>query len=196
MTWTLRTTRVASDLQLEVLSGGAPATVDQVLGGLSGGELTPAWTEALRAAPFAAFCFETPALRATGLGRPFVARLVDSPTLARAVVDRQPFSEHFALEPWRTTVVFDSLGRDARLVAPCPVQPEACCAHLAVFLRGAPEAAVAAWWSANADELRRQLSADQPRWWSTAGLGVSWLHGRIDRRPKYYRTAAYRREVP
>lgn len=32
----------------------------------------------------------------------------------------------------------------------------------------------------------------RPVWLSTAGMGVSWLHVRLDARPKYYGFAAYR----
>jgi len=31
-----------------------------------------------------------------------------------------------------------------------------------------------------------------PRWLSTSGLGVSYLHVRIDKRPKYYSFDEYR----
>lgn len=31
-----------------------------------------------------------------------------------------------------------------------------------------------------------------PFWLSTAGMGVSWLHVRLDERPKYYRFQEYR----
>ena len=34
-------------------------------------------------------------------------------------------------------------------------------------------------------------AGDMPLWVSTAGLGVSWLHVRLDARPKYYRHDAY-----
>ena len=30
-----------------------------------------------------------------------------------------------------------------------------------------------------------------PTWLSTAGMGVSWLHVRLDSQPKYYGFAAY-----
>ena len=31
-----------------------------------------------------------------------------------------------------------------------------------------------------------------PRWLSTAGLGVPWLHLRLDTRPKYYQYGPYK----
>ena len=32
----------------------------------------------------------------------------------------------------------------------------------------------------------------QPIWLSTAGMGVPWLHVRLDSRPKYYAFGPYR----
>ncbi|MBX3248007.1 MAG: hypothetical protein KF901_12575 [Myxococcales bacterium] len=40
-------------------------------------------------------------------------------------------------------------------------------------------------------ELRARTAATV--WLSTAGLGVDWLHVRLDARPKYYRHAPYKR---
>jgi hypothetical protein len=42
-----------------------------------------------------------------------------------------------------------------------------------------------------AEGLEQELD-DRPLWVSTSGLGVSWLHLRFDRRPKYYTHAPYR----
>jgi NADH:ubiquinone oxidoreductase subunit len=33
---------------------------------------------------------------------------------------------------------------------------------------------------------------EQPVWLSTAGMGVAWLHVRLDDRPKYYGYSPYR----
>ncbi len=88
---------------------------------------------------------------------------------------------------------FDNLGHDAVLVAPVGAVPEGC-AHLASWCRTAPEAeqhalwkavgrAVLAWWERTPD----------PLWLSTSGLGVPWLHVRLNRRPKYITHRPYRR---
>ena len=87
-------------------------------------------------------------------------------------------------------VRFDNLGRDAHLVAPCDsTRPYA---HLAVFVRTAPASTNRALWAAAADALEERTGA-RPLWLSTAGLGVYWLHLRLDSRPKYYTYAPYRR---
>jgi hypothetical protein len=38
--------------------------------------------------------------------------------------------------------------------------------------------------------MQQRVSAS-PLWLSTAGMGVSWLHLRLDSRPKYYRHRSY-----
>ncbi len=40
------------------------------------------------------------------------------------------------------------------------------------------------------ETMQERVSAS-PLWLSTAGMGVSWLHLRLDSRPKYYRHRAY-----
>jgi hypothetical protein len=82
---------------------------------------------------------------------------------------------------------------------PAPAGDNRCFAHLAAFLRGTTEPRRQALWRTVADALRGRVGArapDTPVWLSTAGLGVSWLHLRLDSRPKYYRHAPYRTFSP
>ena len=88
---------------------------------------------------------------------------------------------------------FWNLGRDALLVAPAPIADASVYSSLAAFVRGAPEEQQHALWQRVADAAREQLGED-PLWISTSGLGVYWLHVRLDSRPKYYTHGAYRRE--
>ena len=39
-----------------------------------------------------------------------------------------------------------------------------------------------------------QTVNDKPTWLSTAGMGVAWLHVRLDQRPKYYAHRPYRED--
>jgi hypothetical protein len=59
------------------------------------------------------------------------------------------------------------------------------------FVRNAPEAQKHALWSIVGKVMEEELGP-APIWLSTAGAGVSWLHVRIDRKPKYYGHAPYR----
>jgi hypothetical protein len=80
------------------------------------------------------------------------------------------------------------------LVVPRPLAEASAYTHVARFFRFAPRA--------QQDELLRVLGtvvptmlSDRPLWLSTAGLGVAWLHVRLDSRPKYYRFDRYRDDV-
>src|SRR5262245_64944563 len=102
--------------------------------------------------------------------------------------DPGAFAEHF--RPDRSVVTFDNLGHDAVLVAPCPGEPGSNFSHLASFNGTAAPAQQDALWQAVGEAMDERLGA-RPVWLSTAGLGVAWLHVRLDDRPKYYRHAPY-----
>ena len=90
---------------------------------------------------------------------------------------------------------FWNLGGDAFLVAPCPRAPPGAYphayAHLAAFARTAPADQQQAFWRAVGAAVAENL-AERPLWVSTNGLGVAWLHVRLDEWPKYYTYEPYR----
>jgi len=145
----------------------------------------------LAEAPFSAFRWETPPVTAESVDRAFEFVLLDSPGLARQP-DPQAFAEHFAREtPKPGVVAFPNLGKDAIMVVPCPIALPSAYGHLAAFVRKAPESQRHALWELVGETMERRLGAT-PVWLSTAGAGVSWLHVRLDDRPKYYGYAPYR----
>lgn len=146
------------------------------------------WVAQLAAVPFDAYCLETPPLTKQTLNKPFECVFVASPALATLEADPRPFQEHFK-KP-RGCVAFESLGKDALLVAPCPVSDSTCYTHLACFVRSATKQESNQLWRTVAQALDERL-ADAPLWLSTAGLGVAWLHVRLDSWPKYYRHRPY-----
>ena len=137
--------------------------------------------------PFEAYCWETPSVTLATVRRPFEFALVDSAELARLAPDPAPF----AAEMRAGVSTFPNLGGDALLVAPCRQGPLSACAHLAAFARGAPTPHQHALWRAVGEAVADRLGP-QPLWVSTAGLGVAWLHIRLDSRPKYYAFDPYR----
>jgi hypothetical protein len=143
----------------------------------------------LAKAPYSAFRWETPVLTAATVSKPFEFVLLDSPGLARRV-DREAFAEFFAAE--KLVVSFANLGKDAVLVVPCPGEDNDSYGHLAAFVRSAPAAQIDALWQAVGEAMARRVG-EMPVWLSTAGGGVSWLHVRLDDRPKYYGYGPYRR---
>ena len=147
----------------------------------------------LAAAPFTAFRWETPPLTVATADRPFEFVLLDSPELARKS-DPNAFAEHFRGAGQRGVIEFANLGRDAILLVPTPIAAPAAYGHIAAFVRQAPEPQRHALWELAGAAMQRRLSA-KPVWLSTAGAGVSWLHVRLDDRPKYYGYGPYRDAV-
>jgi hypothetical protein len=143
----------------------------------------------LAGAPLTAFRWETPAVTTATVLRPFEFVLLDCPGLARRP-DREAFAQHFSgVEAG--VVTFPNLGGDAVLVVLCPVAEESAYGHLAAFVRRAPEPQRHAFWQSVGEAMARRVGAE-PVWLSTAGAGVSWLHVRLDDRPKYYGFGPYR----
>ena len=125
------------------------------------------------------------------LGRTFECVMIASPSLSRMGIDPDAFAHHF--RPGCEVVTFGNLGGDAALVAPSP-EGHGDFAHLASFTATASHAWQDALWQAVGDAMKKRIGA-KPIWLSTAGLGVAWLHVRLDTRPKYYRFAPYRDQV-
>ena len=156
---------------------------------------------ALADEPHAAFFYETPPVTRATLDRPYEHVITDAPVLAGLPPDPLPFREHLsdARARGEPVAVFLNLGGDATLVAPVddalPASASgSACAHLADFVRGADADARHALLRATAEAVEARVG-DEPTWVSTSGAGVSWLHVRIDRRPKYYVHDPYRRHA-
>jgi hypothetical protein len=185
-------------MKLETIGPGVlkvtlPETRERVLTMWAGDPgFARSFSDAIAAVPFAGVYFETPSLTTETLGLPFECVVVDGAALAGLQADPAPFRAQ--LRGPDPIVTFENLGGDALLVAPIPVEGVDC-AHLAAFLRSAGDEQIVGLWRAVALAVRSVLGTT-PRWVSTAGLGVSWLHVRIDRTPKYYRHRPYRMPDP
>jgi hypothetical protein len=123
------------------------------------------------------------------VSQPFEFVLLDSPGLARRP-DPEAFEEHFA-KAEAGVAAFPNLGGDAIMVVPAPLAEPSAYGHLAAFVRLAPEAQRHALWQSVGGAMARRVGA-KPVWLSTAGAGVSWLHVRLDDRPKYYGFEPYK----
>jgi hypothetical protein len=149
----------------------------------------------LEDAVFDAFFWEHPPITRSNIQQRYEFVLVDSPQLARVNADPAPFRENFAsLPPGKEVITFENLGRDAELIVPCPVAEQNVYAHLTSFVREAPESQKHDLFVTLAGSLRKRIN-DRPTWVSTSGLGVYWLHIRLDSRPKYYSYQGYRQYV-
>lgn len=152
-----------------------------------------AFIAALAASPYRGFFLETPPLARDALALPFEYAIIPGDALLRLRADDADFAEHLnaaAAEPVRA---FPNLGGDALLIAPRRMSDADCYAHLAPFLRLGPRAQIHGLLAALGERALERLEASpNPLWISTSGLGVPWLHVRLDRYPKYYQYGPYR----
>jgi hypothetical protein len=150
----------------------------------------------LKSCQYGGYFFETKGVSSQTAGnKSFEFVLVDSPALKRfceASPDPAAFREHLdRLPKTAMSCVFPNLGRDALLIAPRKIPSSSVTdvtySHLAAFVRGAPRQQVADLLQMSAREYYRLLTeGSRTVWLSTSGLGVAWLHFRLDERPKYY----------
>jgi hypothetical protein len=137
---------------------------------------------------------------------PFEFAMVNEPALKRfaeRAPDRFAFEEHFSKcmneysnhdesdgrKNKPTVCSFENLGGDARMVSPLPQKnvDDANYSHLAAFVRNAPSNQVMEFWTLGAAQYLDVLKQREGKsWFSTNGMGVAWLHLRLDSQPKYY----------
>jgi hypothetical protein len=175
--------------QYQILDGERPFPTKQILQKWQNDEaFRTLFINLLADAPFAAYFWETPPVTQSTLERPFEFVLVDAPSLANVPAQRRAFASYFNDKP---VVDFPNLGGDAHLIVPCPQAPAAQFAHLAIFSRSASLAQQHQFWQWVGTAVANHVE-ERPLWVSTSGLGVYWLHVRLDSRPKYYTFRPYR----
>jgi len=177
----------------ELMSQAADAH-DPVIAGL---------LEVIRSAPFDATYFETPPVTSlTASSQPFEFVLMDAPELHLAASenpDFNAFAQKFSQGNDEYAVSFANLHGDALLIAPKPANKRShnTYAHLSHFCRKAADPQITAVWRLAAKEYLQRIASQkhqsQPVWFSTSGMGIYWLHFRLDSVPKYYTYQPYKR---
>jgi hypothetical protein len=146
------------------------------------------FNQVLAEAPFTAYYWEVPPVTPSNLNESFRFVIVNSTALDGVAPMPGPFSEYFRED--QEVVSFPNLGGDAQLVVPTPQSPHHIYTHLAKFVREAGSQQLDAFWQRVAQKYEQQLGT-APKWLSTCGIGVYWVHVRTDGRPKYYRHQPY-----
>ncbi|MEO0972526.1 MAG: hypothetical protein AAFX85_05470 [Pseudomonadota bacterium] len=134
--------------------------------------------------------WEHPKITRECLDRPAQWVLIDAPALDGVRADASAFAEHLDAAGPAHVRRFENLGGDAELVVARSPAQDAPFAHLAAFLRYASPDQRRALWAATGQAVM-EIVARRPVWLSTSGLGVPWLHIRLDSTPKYYQFAPY-----
>jgi hypothetical protein len=143
----------------------------------------------LKESRFSSYFWEHPPLTLTTIDSSVEFALVNAPMLDNLQPDPAPFRSYFSAGG---IVSFRNLGGDALLIAPSPGEGSQGYAHLATFLRQAPASQLLTLWHTVGETVCKSLT-DKPIWLSTSGLGVAWLHIRLDSSPKYYQHQSYKR---
>ncbi len=191
--WTTRNELLSNGriIKVAIDSGSAPISFENVLSlWQEDSNFREFFNDLLAASPFSAFRWETPPITTQIVSCPFEFVMLDSPGLARAP-DPHAFAEHFDPSEPKDVVEFKNLGGDATMIVPSPSDPHSAYGHIAAFVRQAPLPQRHALWKLVGQATHRRLGT-KPVWLSTAGAGVSWLHVRLDDRPKYYGYTPYR----
>ncbi len=142
----------------------------------------------LTSSPFQSFFWEHPPLTKDDIDNDYEFVLVRSSQLHLTQAERQDFEEHFQGD--ELVVAFPNLGKNAQLIVPTPDRKDEIYNHFGNFLKHASAEQIHDFWKLVGECFEQSLT-DQKRWLSTAGLGVFWLHVRIDQRPKYYKYGQY-----
>lgn len=190
--WEARSEIVPSGERIRVFQGRHPLSFREFFDLLENSlEFVRWYTQVLTDCRFAAYFWEHPPLTAVSFDNAAEFVLIESSALATLRPNPTPFESQFARHPSADIVTFANLGGDALLVVPSVRGPVEAYTHLAIFLRKAPATQVAPLFRAAAQAVRENLGV-MPRWLSTSGLGVPWLHLRLDTQPKYYQFEPYK----
>jgi len=192
--WCTQRSRIAGGEKLQIFSGDAQLSVREMLELMAADTQFADWySELLAALPYKAFFWENPAICSDTLDEQAEIVVINARTLDWFRADGQPFEDQFTDLP-NDIVTFRSLGGDATLVAPCPNERPSSCAHLATFVRKASREQQRKMWQTVGSTVLNSISNDFI-WLSTSGLGVAWLHVRLDSAPKYYQHLPYKTSV-
>ena len=190
--WDAYVESVPSGIRIKTYQGNAQMSFREFFSLLkSNAEFASWYSETLAGCDFEAFFWEFPPLTTTSFEESAEFVIIESVALSKLRPDAAPFETQFSLQPGSDVITFPNLGGDAMLIVPTQRGSIDMYPHLATFLRTAPRDQIRSLWKVAADAVQANLSRT-PRWLSTAGLGVSWLHLRLDTRPKYYNYLAYK----
>lgn len=179
--------------------------LSEPLSSVSGNQFRRIFIDTIRNFPADAFFFECTPITALEVdNKPFEFVILESKELATITIDVAPFKEKFShLDKNQQVTSFKNLGGDSLLVVPCPIyinsdtkKPDQLYAHIASFVRKSSRIQIDNVLIKCGEELKKVLSERSPNekiYFSTSGLGVSYLHLRIDNLPKYYQYSAYKK---
>ncbi|RHZ36563.1 DUF6940 family protein [endosymbiont GvMRE of Glomus versiforme] len=153
-------------------------------------------TEALKHANSqlkSAYFWECPPITKNTLNKPFECVVIKSKSLDGITPNHSPFQKHINDKKNSFTSNSGNI-----LIIPLPEKnennEELDYKNLTSFIQNVPDTSEQkqTFWQEVAHQLEANLESNNPRWLSTHGLGISWLHVRIDKQPIYYSWNEYK----
>lgn len=150
----------------------------------------------LSKSPFDAFFFECPGVNnKTVKTTLFEFVLINSKQLANIKVNSDPF-EMYLNKCKKSATYFKNLSKTTELIIPCRLYKNTQqYAHLANFCRMGETRQQNMFWKLVGTKMLELLKSKTCIWLSTSGLGVHWLHIRLDQKPKYYNYVKYKKLI-
>ena len=139
---------------------------------------------------YKAFHWEHPCLEEDLLDKKYECTITKSKRLETASINEEPFKEHIYTN--ESVIDFMNLGKNARLIIPSKKTDKEVYNHLGKFIRTAPKEQIMEVFKRTGKLVTKEIKENGKIWFNTAGLGVIWLHIRLDTKPKYYKTKKYK----
>lgn len=139
-------------------------------------------------------CFwEHPKLNKSTVDQPYECVITQTDAFSKRTANFRPFAR--AVSPGKRISIFPNLSGEALLVVPNQSDEISFNGRdLISFHQTAPIDLVHDLWKNIGRETAKAIAADAPfQYLSTHGLGVLWLHIRLEQSPKYYHHRPYKR---
>lgn len=175
-------------VEITYLEHGNPITAKEFFTRLGDDVFAIDFSRRLASQPFDAGFWESPPYSENTADHAFRCVLINSPELSKNTADPSAFIRKLAGVARDGSGIFANVNNSATLISP-QAKP-ANYGHLMAFLRKASPIQITNLWAA-VSKVVLEKSGQQPLWISTSGLGVPWLHVRVDSEPKYYRHLPY-----
>jgi len=139
---------------------------------------------------YKAFYWEHPAINKEFLPKKYECILQRSKPLEYLPSNEIAFQDYLFYK--EQVADFMNIGKNARLVIPTKKSDKEIYNHMGKFITGATQEQIIAVFNRVGKIIINEIEEQELIWLNTAGLGVIWLHIRMDTTPKYYKTKRYK----
>jgi hypothetical protein len=121
----------------------------------------------------------------SNLSNEYKEKYIESDRLEKITQDYDPFAEHFVSPKNKYVTSFTNLSGTSVLIVPVPIKSKNY-TTIKDFIDNAPKKQQKAFWNHVAECVEELLKIVDKVYLNTHGLGVYYLHVRLDTKPKHY----------